>query len=151
MKVCMEVLPPTLAANSLACSIEDARTASAMLLCATSTPWLALSASYTCFNIAASMRRRSSIGMGVGSGMMTSSGGRVVALLPPTAEHVLNLDLDGTADIAPNILAYRALRVRGQRYDNLTGRSPASLDMIEIFDPTPKQCFSFTSRKPAAA
>ena len=38
-------LPPTLAANSLACSIEELRTASAMVFCATSMPWLALSVS----------------------------------------------------------------------------------------------------------
>jgi hypothetical protein len=44
-KVWMEVLPPTLAANSFACSIEEERTASAIVLCATSTPWLALSVS----------------------------------------------------------------------------------------------------------
>jgi len=39
----MEVLPPTFAANSLACSIDEARTAPAMVRCATSMPWLALS------------------------------------------------------------------------------------------------------------
>src|SRR5262245_95013 len=56
-------------------------------------------------------------------------------LFLPTAEHDLDLDLDGTAgipDIAPDILAYGALRVRGQRHENLTGRSPSSLDMVEI-------------------
>jgi hypothetical protein len=40
------------------------------------------------------------------------------------AEHELNLDLDGTAgiaDIAPDILAYGALCICGQRHENLTG------------------------------
>jgi len=57
-------------------------------------------------------------------------------LFLPAAEHELDLDLDGIAaiaDIAPDILAYGALRVWGQRHENLTGRSPASLDMVEIF------------------
>jgi len=42
-------------------------------------------------------------------------------LFLPTAEHELDLDLDGTAgisDIAPNIPAYGASRVRGQRHEN---------------------------------
>jgi len=43
--VWMEVLPPTLAANSFACSIEEARTASATVFCAALMPWLALSVS----------------------------------------------------------------------------------------------------------
>jgi hypothetical protein len=53
----------------------------------------------------------------------------VVALFLPAPKHELNLEVDGTsviADIAPNIFAYGTLRIRGQRYENLTGRSPAS-------------------------
>jgi hypothetical protein len=45
VKVCVDVLPPTFAANSLACSIGDLRTASAIVLLATSTPWLAFNVS----------------------------------------------------------------------------------------------------------
>lgn len=57
-----------------------------------------------------------------------------ILFLPP-AEHELELDLDCTAaipDIAPDILADSALLVWGQRQENLTGRSPPSLDMIEM-------------------
>jgi hypothetical protein len=48
------------------------------------------------------------------------------------------------------------LRVCGQRHENLTGRSPASLDMVEIFVKRChcEECLSvviFTSRNPAAA
>ena len=72
-----------------------------------------------------------------------------------TAEHELDLDLDGTAgitNIAPDILAYGALRVRGQRHENLTRRSQprSTWSKYSSNDPTPKQCVSvviFTSRK----
>src|SRR5262245_19631454 len=56
-------------------------------------------------------------------------------LLLPTAKHELNLDFDRTAsitDVAANILAHSALGLLRQRHEYLTGRSPASLDVIEI-------------------
>ena len=54
--------------------------------------------------------------------------GALVAEKPPSflpaAEHEFDLDLDGTtpvADVAPNIVAHGALRVRGQPHENLAG------------------------------